>query len=221
MSIPASRVPVSGPLEYLAPGFVEELERKNYTPSSASAQLQMMARLSGWLAREGLDALLDRYQRYLTGERGICVAAAGGYLSKARRFLAWRAAAGGVGLEGLTAADVSAFVLAECPGRSTNWGRQLTLALRSFLVFGHVDGVLGESLASAVPRVAGWRLAGLPRALEPGVVQRLIVSCDRTTAIGRRDHAILLLLWRLALRRGDVAAMKLDVMDWSAGELVV
>jgi integrase/recombinase XerD len=279
VSIRVSRVPVSGPLGDLAPGFVAELERKNYTPSSASAQVQMMARLSGWLARGGLDAcdltpevaerfvatlraagyrnsrswrglgtllgylrgvgaapalpsplappqtaeqeLLDRYQRYLTGERGICVATASGYLSKARRFLAWRAVTGGVGLEGLTAADVSAFVLAECPGRSTNWGRQLTLALRSFLVFGHVDGVLGESLASAVPRVAGWRLAGLPRALEPGVIQRLIVSCDRATAIGRRDHAILLLLWRLALRRGDVAAMKLDDIDWCAGEVVV
>ena len=62
----------------------------------------------------------------------------------------------------------------------------------------------------AVPRVAGRWLAGLPRALEPGVAQRVVDSCDRATPIGRRDFAILLLLWRLALRRGEVAAMQLE-----------
>jgi site-specific recombinase XerC len=279
MSVPVSRVWVDGPLAQWAPGFVSELERLGYAPSSACAQLRVMARLSGWLAGEGLDAsdltavvvarfvaelrglgyrnsrswrgfgtvlgylrrvgavpvlpplprssltveqgLLDRYRRYLTGERGLCREAAEGYLAKVRRFLAWRAIAGALGLEELTAADVSAFVLAECPGRSRSWGRQLTLSLRSFLVFLHIDGVLGESLAYAVPRVAGWRLAGLPRALDAGVAQRLADSCDRATTIGRRDFAILLLLWRLALRRGEVAAMELEDIDWRAGELRV
>ena len=41
--IPASRVRVSGPLEDLAPGFVEELERKNYAPGSASEATSAMA----------------------------------------------------------------------------------------------------------------------------------------------------------------------------------
>lgn len=276
----ASRVEVAGPLAPFAGGFLGELQRHEYKSSSAHAQMQLMAGLSGWLAGERLGAsdlapavvarfigelrlrgyrnprslrgygtllgylrrvgavpvaapppvrlpataeevLLDRYRRYLIGQRGICEQVARGYIGRVRGFLAWRAIGGGPGLEGLTAADVSAFVLAECPGRSTRRGKDLTLALRSFLVFLHLDGVLEESLAWAVPRVAGWRLAGLPRPLDPGVAQRLAASGDRGTVIGRRDRAILLLLWRLALRRGEVAAMTLDDIDWRAGQLRV
>jgi site-specific recombinase XerD len=259
---------------------LEELDRCRYESSAQYAQMLVMARLSGWLAGEGLGAsdltpavlgrfiaelaargyrnsrslrgfgtlvgylrrvgavpvpapsavpapataeeeLLERYRRYLTGERAVCEQVARAYVRKVRRFLDWRARVGGAGLEGLTAADVSAFVLAECAGRSTRLGRDMTLSLRSFLVFLHVDGVLVESLAGAVPRVAGWRLAGLPRPLDPGVAQQLVASCDLGGVIGRRDRAILLLLWRLALRRGEVAAMMLDDLDWRAGELRV
>jgi site-specific recombinase XerD len=97
----------------------------------------------------------------------------------------------------------------------------LTLSLRSFLAFLHVDGVLEESLARAVPRVAGWRLAGLPRPLDPRVAECLLASCVQAAVIGRRDRAMLLLLWRLALRRGEVAGMTLEDLDWRAGQLRV
>jgi integrase/recombinase XerD len=76
-------------------------------------------------------------------------------------------------------------------------------------------------LVQAVPSVAGWRLSSLPHALEPEQVAGLLDSCDRTTAVGRRDFAILLLLSRLGLRACEVAVMSLDDIDWRAGELIV
>ena len=106
------------------------------------------------------EEVLDRYQQYLASERGVCEQVACAYIRQVRRFLGWRAAGDGGALEGLTAAEVSAFVLAECAGGSTRRGSDLTVALRSFLIFLHVEGVLAESLTSAVPRIAGWRLAG-------------------------------------------------------------
>ncbi|HEX8005530.1 MAG TPA: tyrosine-type recombinase/integrase [Trebonia sp.] len=39
--------------------------------------------------------------------------------------------------------------------------------------------------------------------------------------MGRRDYAIVMLLVRLGFRRGEVAALSLDDIDWQAGELVV
>jgi integrase/recombinase XerD len=94
-------------------------------------------------------------------------------------------------------------------------------ALRSLLGFLGVKGLAAVSLVDAVPSVAGWRLAGLPKGLEPGEVARLLASCDRRTSVGRRDLAILTLLVRLGLRAGEVAGLSLEDVDWRAGQLMV
>src|SRR5207244_631745 len=144
-----------------------------------------------------------------------------GYVDIIRPCVIGWVAADGSGLERLEARDLSAYVLAECPGRSRGSAKLLVTALRSLLGFLHVEGVLAESLVAAVPSGAGWRLAGLPRALEPAQARRLLASCDRRTTAGRRDFAILTLLSRLALRRGEVARLELGDIDWRAGEIAI
>jgi integrase len=52
-------------------------------------------------------------------------------------------------------------------------------------------------------------------------VSGLLAGCDRRRTVGRRDYAILLLLVRLGLRAGEVAAMQLEDLDWRAGEILV
>jgi site-specific recombinase XerD len=169
-----------------------------------------------------VEELLARYHRYLIVERGLGGPTAHGYRDAVRPFLAGCAGQeGGLELAGLTAADVTAFVLAACPGRAIGPAKLTVTALRSLLGFLHVDGVLPVPLGEAVPSVAGWRLSGLPRALEAEQVDRLLEACDRHHAAGRRDLAIQLLLVRLGLRAGEVAALILDDIDWRAGELTV
>jgi site-specific recombinase XerC len=48
-----------------------------------------------------------------------------------------------------------------------------------------------------------------------------LASCDRRSTAGRRDFAILMLLGRLGLRRGEVAGAELEDLDWRAGEMLV
>ena len=72
-----------------------------------------------------------------------------------------------------------------------------------------------------VPAVASWRLAGVPRALEPGQVAALLASCDQHTATGCRDFAMLTLLARFGLRAGEVAGLALEDIGWRAGEITV
>ena len=168
-----------------------------------------------------LDRLLIRYRRFLTVERGLAPTTACGYLAAVRPFLAGRVTPTGLDLAELTAADITAFVVARCPGQAHGSARLTVTALRSLLGFLHVEGILPRSLAASVPRVASWRLASLPRGLTGAEVERLLASCDRSRVTGRRDFAILTLLVRLGLRAGEVAGLGLDDIDWRAGELVV
>jgi integrase/recombinase XerD len=190
-----------------------------------------LAPLLGYLRRLGVvpvpvpapatpaEALLERYRRYLVTERGLAATTVRGYADMARPFLAGRSEAAGLGQ--LKAADVTAFVLATCPGMGKGSAKLTVTALRSLLGFLHVEGLIGEPLGQHVPSVASWRLAGLPRALEPGQVAALLDSCDQGTSVGRRDFAMLTLLARLGLRAGEVAAMTLGDIDWRAGEITV
>jgi integrase/recombinase XerD len=73
----------------------------------------------------------------------------------------------------------------------------------------------------AVPSTASWRLSGLPRALESEQLAALLSFCDRGSSTGRRDYAVLVMLARLGLRAGEVAALKLEDVDWRSGELVI
>ena len=56
---------------------------------------------------------------------------------------------------------------------------------------------------------------------KPRALQLRLASCDRRSAHGRRDFAILTLLARLGLRRGEVASLRLEQIGWRAGELVI
>ena len=83
-----------------------------------------------------------------------------------------------------------------------------------------MEGLTALALDQAVLSVAGWN-PSLPRAVDAGVVERLLAGCDRRRAIDRRDYAILMLLGRLGLRAGEVVALRLEDIDWRAGEILV
>jgi site-specific recombinase XerD len=165
-----------------------------------------------------VEALLERYRSYLAVERGLAASTVRGYATTVRPFLEARAIGDRLDLDDVTAADVTAFVVASCRVRR---GREVVTAMRSLLGFLAVQGIVGGALSAAVPSVAHWRLAGLPATLGPGQAQLLLDSCDRTAVIGRRDRAILVLLVRMGLRSGEVAALVLDDIDWHAGEITV
>ncbi len=167
------------------------------------------------------ERLLADYRRYLAGERGLATHTIYQHALVARLFLHEREGRGGLELERLTAGDVSAFLASECPKRSVSGARDLVKGLRGLLRYLHLSGVIAAPLQWSVPGVAYQRDRSLPRGLPAEAVARLLGSCDRRRTIGRRDYAVLLLLSRLGLRAGEVAAIELDDIDWRRGEFQV
>ncbi len=167
------------------------------------------------------ERLLEDFRAYLTQERGLAASTVAADLHIARLFVATRPQGPTLGLAELRASEVVDFVREECRQRSTGSARYVTTGLRAFLRFCHLAGRTSLPLADAVPKIASWRLAALPRALEPAAVSALFSSCDRRTRIGRRDVAVLMLLARLGLRSGEVAALHLEHIDWRRGELLI
>jgi integrase/recombinase XerD len=171
--------------------------------------------------RTSLDELLDRYERYLVEGRGVAGSTAVAYVGVARRFLSERAAEDETGFGGLCGEDVTTFLLRETGRLSILTAKNQVTGLRSFLRFARLEGLVATDLAAAVPPVAGWRDTRLPSSSAGIDVAALVESCDRSQPVGLRDFAILLLLARLGLRSGEVAALTLEDLDWRAGELAV
>jgi site-specific recombinase XerC len=162
--------------------------------------------------------LLGEYEEYLVRERGLTGSTVRAYIDFARRFIAeerprldWRR---------MTAADVARFVMRTARRFRPPMCKLMVTALRSLLRFLHVRGSIALDLASGVPTVAGWRLSGLPKAIEACQVVRILAAFGGSPA-GLRGAAIVRLLVRLGLRAGEVAALDLDDVDWRTGELVV
>ena len=90
-----------------------------------------------------------------------------------------------------------------------------------FLRYLATQGKCPSGLDAAVPSIAGWRLASLPRCLSDDEVDQLLAACDLALPMGLRDRAIILLLVRLGLRAGDVAQLRFADIDWDDGSLLV
>jgi len=199
-------------------------------PAAHAALVQLLRHLrtTGVLApiqvsrqRSATALIEEQYAAYLRAERGLNQATLINYLALVRRFLCDRFEHKPVRLAQLQAGDVTQFVLRHAHKMSPGRAKLLVTALRSFLRFVFVHGDIAIDLTAAVPSVANWRHATLPKFISIEDVHRLLGACDRSTACGRRDYAVLLLLARLGLRATEVARMTLDDIDWKAGELIV
>ena len=164
------------------------------------------------------DQLLEGFADYLRRERAVSMFTVDLYVADVRRFLA---GGGDRDLRELTSADVSHAVLAQVGGWSPASVRRFGCALRSFLRYCFVTGLVERDLSGAALPVSGRRRSLLPQAITPSQETALLRACDRRRSTGRRDYAVILLLLRLGLRANEVATLRLDDIDWRAGQLTV
>jgi site-specific recombinase XerD len=168
-----------------------------------------------------LEEVVVAYGAYQLRERRLAESTVEASSYAVRAFLAWRAAKAGCDLARLAPAELGEYVVQlSCGRKVTSVGSAVT-TLRRFCRFLYATGVTERDLSGAVPSVPSSRFAALPRGVDVETVRLLLASCDRARATGRRDYAVLMLMWRLGLRAVEVARLRLDDLDWRAGEIAV
>ncbi|KPU94329.1 hypothetical protein APR50_10705 [Variovorax paradoxus] len=223
-------------LPQITPGHVDQyLKYRVHHRRPREGDLLALTRLLTLLREEGdiapveslpieaspADQLVEKFAGYLRKERSLVPNTIRAYVPVARRFLAERFGSGVANLRELSASDVVAFVRRVAASHHPRYAKTMTSALRSFLQFARYRGDLTSDLAAAIPAVANWSQTSIPRAIAPDHARAILAHCDIQTAVGRRDHAILLLLARLGLRACEICELKLEDMDWEAGQLRV
>jgi len=165
------------------------------------------------------EVLLADFEHHLVAERGLVTGTVRNYLDAARKFL--EGLSSDIEIEHLTTNEVTEAVLREAAVVSVSSAQNFVAGLRRFLRFCFFEGIVNVDLSQAALPVTGRRRSSLPRGITKADAQALLAGCDRRSALGRRDQAVLIILLRLGLRAGEVARLRLDDIDWRAGEVVV
>jgi site-specific recombinase XerD len=194
----------------------------------------VLALLLGYLQEKGVVAravehpavdegsrMCEAFRRHLISQRNLAPSTVRTYLDTVGHFLGWRFCKQPLELGALCAHDVTGFMLEQARRYSAGHAQLIASGLRGFLRFLLQSGSIATDLSQYVPAPARRQLAGLPKFMPAEDVERLLQSIDQDDPRGRRDYAIVLLLARLGLRAGEVAALCLEDIDWDAGELVV
>ncbi len=161
------------------------------------------------------------YDRYLSEERGLSMATRSRYMPFIKRFLLTQFGHNPAHFDDLKADDVIRFIRHQAVRLSSKCGGLMVSALRSFFRYLHHRGDIATNLAACVPTIPNWQHSALPKFLQSCQVQQVLSQCDRRTAQGRRDYAILLLLARLGLRACEIVSLTLDDIHWQAGEISI
>ena len=165
--------------------------------------------------------IVEDFSAYIIKDRGLSHSASDRHVLLARRFLQEMYPEGPCEFTILNPELIIGYVERHALDGAPDSGKAMCWSLRAFLRYLHLRGHIDSPLADCVPSIRRWRHAGLPTFLPPQKVQQVLDGCDRSTPMGLRDHAILMVLAKLGLRAGEVVAITLDDIDWGTGEILV
>jgi site-specific recombinase XerD len=167
------------------------------------------------------EQIADDFLQYLEQQCGLTRKSIIRHVPVLRRFLEETSGNGARKFAKLTGAAIIGFVEHHARDYSPDAAKAMCSTLRTFLRYLQFRGFITTDLASAVPTVRRWRFTSLPTYLSAEQVQKALDSCNRRTAMGRRDYAVLMMLARLGLRANEIATLTLDDVHWRSAQLTI
>lgn len=166
------------------------------------------------------EEMVREHGRWMEQERGFSPMTIRTRRQVVERFFRW-CDARGQRLASIGPEVIDSFLQAIGPriARCTLLG--ITDALYSFFQFGAYSGWYPKNLHESILRPKYWRESGLPRSIAWADVERLVESVRSATPRDVRDRAVLLVLSTYALRRSEIAMLRVDDIDWKRRQLTV
>jgi site-specific recombinase XerD len=164
-----------------------------------------------------LESLVEAYRQHQRRVRGLRDSTLRDYEHYARSFLRFSLGDDPLDPTQLTPARVVEFVLSLRGRFSPRSMKHVRTALRSLFRFLCVQGYGDERLQQAIPAVAHWRMAKLPRCLTDEQLAQVLAAFNLQTPCGLRDRAMVLCLSTPGLRPTELAELHLEDIDWRGG----
>ena len=165
---------------------------------------------------------LSGYESYLRQLRGLTPSTVRQHLVTAGQFLGHVCRSENLApLSTLSPTQIESFVRLRGERLSRESLQHVIAHVRSFLRYLAVGGEVPSGLDAPIDTPRVYRGERLPRALPWETVSQLLRSIDRSTPLGLRDHAVLLLIATYGLRANEVVRLRLEDIEWHAGRLCV
>jgi site-specific recombinase XerD len=97
--------------------------------------------------------------------------------------------------------------------------RSMQATLRTFFRFCFSRDYTPRDFAEIVPTLRTYKLDKIPRGINEEDAQRLLASINRNSDMGRRDYAIIQLLYTYGIRGGQLRALRLKDIDWQQSRI--
>ena len=136
------------------------------------------------------------------------------------RFCGWLEARELLDFRQLTALHLRDFV-ASLQGFQRSTIVWYVTALRGFLAYLRLKGLLESNLAWTIELPRTYSMSQPPQVLEEETVERLLAAVDRSTPLGKRDFAMLLLAARYGLRPSDIRGLRFGNVHWREQRIVL
>lgn len=168
----------------------------------------------------GMHKVLREYEQYARERRHLRPTTLAERMHSIAVLLDFLRTRGLGSLDMLQAEDLSAFIRTRTSWTPRTVGH-VSSNLRMFLKYLFMRGVLPHDLSAAIPATRLASNPKVPSVWEPELVERLLAAVDRSSPMGKRDYAILLLAARLGLRLGDIKGLTLDHLHWTTSTIEI
>lgn len=160
-----------------------------------------------------LGNVIKSFIKHLVDTKNISNKTKTGYLGILNRLAIY------ADMHGIYPKDISMNELTKFLSSKQNSSAHVLGTIRRFFSYMYDEHIIDTDMASLFKGICPKRHEKLPSYYDKEEVMKIEQAVDRTSALGKRDYAIILLASRLGLRSSDISRLTFSDLDWDANKI--